>query len=68
MFQTEYEFTLPMGFVDAEGNLPEQVPTRAYAPAMLPVWERRWGPVATPLLWSHAMYLILANELGDRAG
>ncbi len=21
MFQTEYEFTLPMGFVDAEGNL-----------------------------------------------
>jgi len=53
---------------DAEGNLPEQVPTKAYAPAMLPVWERRWGPVATPLLWSHAMYLILANELGERAG
>ena len=52
---------------DAEGNLPEQVPTKAYAPAMLPVWERRWGPVATPLLWSHAMYLILADELGERA-
>jgi hypothetical protein len=21
-------------------------------------WLERWGPVATPLLWSHAMYLI----------
>ena len=39
-----------------------------YAPSMLPVWEERWGPVATPLLWSHAAYLILADELGERAG
>ncbi len=22
-------------------------------------WVERWGPVATPLLWSHAMYLIM---------
>jgi hypothetical protein len=21
-------------------------------------WLERWGPVATPLLWSHAMFLI----------
>ena len=53
---------------DAVGNLPEQVPTHLYAPSMLPVWEERWGPVATPLLWSHAAYLILADELGERAG
>jgi GH15 family glucan-1,4-alpha-glucosidase len=53
---------------DDHGNLPEQVATHLYAPGMLPVWERRWGPVATPLLWSHAMYLILADELGERAG
>ena len=27
-------------------------------------WTKRWGPVATPLLWSHAMYVTLATELG----
>ena len=27
-------------------------------------WVARWGPVASPLLWSHGMYLILADELG----
>jgi hypothetical protein len=25
---------------------------------MVEPWVRRWGSVATPLLWSHAMYLI----------
>jgi hypothetical protein len=25
---------------------------------MIDPWVRRWGPVATPLLWSHAMQLI----------
>lgn len=52
---------------DAEGHLPEQVPACLYAPAMLGEWERRWGRVATPLLWSHAMYLILADELAALA-
>jgi len=23
----------------------------------------RWGPPPSPLLWSHAMYLVLAHEL-----
>ena len=27
-----------------------------YAP-----WFDRWGPVATPLFWSHAMYLIMES-------
>jgi hypothetical protein len=27
-------------------------------------WVARWGTVASPLLWSHGMYLILADELG----
>lgn len=40
------------------GDLPEQVSTRAQAPEMVESWLRRWGPIATPLLWSHAMYLI----------
>ncbi|MGH6945125.1 MAG: glycoside hydrolase family 15 protein, partial [Geminicoccaceae bacterium] len=52
---------------DPQGHLPEQVPHCLYDPAMLPVWERRWGRVATPLLWSHAMYLILADELSASA-
>lgn len=40
------------------GDLPEQVPTRAQDPSMVGPWERKWGTVAAPLLWSHAMYLI----------
>lgn len=40
------------------GDLPEQVTTHAQTPAMVEPWRRRWGPIATPLLWSHAMYLI----------
>jgi GH15 family glucan-1,4-alpha-glucosidase len=48
----------------AEGDLPEQVPHHVLVPDMVDVWISRWGPVATPLLWSHAMYLSLALELG----
>ncbi|MFJ2633730.1 glycoside hydrolase family 15 protein [Streptomyces sp. NPDC087422] len=49
----------------ADGLLPEQAPgVRLLAPEHLAEWEERWGPNATPLLWSHAMYLILAHELG----
>jgi isomaltose glucohydrolase len=40
------------------GDLPEQVTNFAQEPAMVDPWLRRWGVVATPLLWSHAMYLI----------
>jgi GH15 family glucan-1,4-alpha-glucosidase len=39
-------------------DLPEQTTSAAQDPAMVEPWRRRWGPVATPLLWSHAMYLI----------
>jgi hypothetical protein len=31
---------------------------------MLRYWQRRWGRPATPLLWSHATYLILLDDLG----
>lgn len=41
------------------GDLPEQVTTFAQQPPMIDPWQNRWGPVATPLLWSHAMYLIM---------
>lgn len=47
-----------------EGDLPEQVPNHLRHPGSRQEWLDRWGPVATPLLWSHGMYLILADELG----
>jgi len=40
------------------GDLPEQVTGHAQDPSMVRPWVERWGPVATPLLWSHAMYLL----------
>ncbi len=40
-------------------DLPEQVTGGAQDPQMIEPWVRRWGPVATPLLWSHAMYLLM---------
>jgi GH15 family glucan-1,4-alpha-glucosidase len=49
---------------DTQGNLPEQVPNHLLHPGSRDEWIARWGTVATPLLWSHGMYLILADELG----
>ncbi len=49
---------------DTDLNLPEQVATRALHPERLAEWVERWGESASPLLWSHAMYLTLATELG----
>ena len=46
------------------GELPEQVPDHLLHPGTRAEWVERWGEVATPLLWSHGMYLILADELG----
>jgi GH15 family glucan-1,4-alpha-glucosidase len=40
------------------GDLPEQVCAHAQDMTMVDPWIDRWGTVATPLLWSHAMYLI----------
>ncbi|GAA4858148.1 hypothetical protein GCM10023310_41660 [Paenibacillus vulneris] len=46
---------------DALGRLPEQVP---HAPTdIYKQWVERWGTPATPLLWSHAMYLVLYSQL-----
>jgi len=46
-----------------DGFLPEQVPDHLLAPTRRDEWIERWGPVATPLLWSHAMFVRLAVEL-----
>ncbi len=47
----------------SDGFLPEQVPDHLLAPSRRDEWIERWGPVATPLLWSHAMFVRLAVEL-----
>ena len=49
---------------DSTGALPEQVGEHLLAPAMTQEWVDRWGPVAQPLLWSHAMFIRLAVEVG----
>jgi GH15 family glucan-1,4-alpha-glucosidase len=49
--------------VGPEGNLPEQVSTHLLFPERYAEWCDRWGPVASPLLWSHAMYLVLYSAL-----
>lgn len=47
-----------------DGLLPEQVGDHLLAPGSCAEWVERWGPIATPLLWSHAMYVSLAERLG----
>jgi GH15 family glucan-1,4-alpha-glucosidase len=46
-----------------DGALPEQSGDRL-RPECYAAWVERWGPPASPLLWSHAMYLILRDVLG----
>jgi GH15 family glucan-1,4-alpha-glucosidase len=48
---------------DLKGDLPEQVSGHLLAPAYRSEWEARWGSVARPLLWSHAMYVVLHHAL-----
>jgi len=47
----------------AEGHLPEQSQDHLLAPEMYAPWVEKWGQPASPLLWSHAMFLTLATEL-----
>jgi len=51
---------------DENQNLPEQVPQSLNYPEMYPPWEKRWGKIANPLLWSHAKYIILSQLLNHR--
>lgn len=42
--------------------LPEQVLNSVQDPNMVKPWEEKWGTSAHPLLWSHAMYLLMLHE------
>ncbi len=44
-------------------NLPEQVAENLNIPAYYSIWVERWGEVASPLLWSHAKYIILRSKI-----
>ncbi|WP_294179933.1 glycoside hydrolase family 15 protein [uncultured Schumannella sp.] len=52
------------GTVRESGTMPEQVADHLNDPTMVSEWIDRWGTSADPLLWSYAMYLRLALELG----
>ena len=44
---------------DAEGNLPEQVKDVMFAPDYYDHWVDIRGNIASPLLWTHAKYLLV---------
>lgn len=46
-----------------DGSLPEQVDAHLLHPEARAEWVERWGPPATPLLWSHAMAIGLALDV-----
>lgn len=53
---------------DAEGHLAEQFGGQERDPAMYDEWVKRWGPPARDLLWSHAMFIVLSDEIARSAG
>jgi GH15 family glucan-1,4-alpha-glucosidase len=42
--------------------LSEQVAEHLNVPAYYATWVQRWGEIASPLLWSHAKYIILCTR------
>jgi GH15 family glucan-1,4-alpha-glucosidase len=50
---------------DEAGHLPEQVAVSTTHPGLRRYWTERWGGVARPLLWSHAMTILLALDLAS---
>jgi len=51
-----------------EDHLPEQVPNTLNDKSFYQYWEDRWGGIASPLLWSHAQYIILYKTLNEIDG
>ncbi len=49
------------------GELPEQTSEHRLVPEAYAEWEEHFGPPPAPLLWSHAMFVTLALELGVAA-
>jgi len=51
----------------ADGLLPEQLQDHVQSPYMLEFWQAKWGQTATPLLWSHAMHVVLDDVVRTAA-
>ena len=47
------------------GELPEQVSRHMLFPEYYQPWVDKWGPIASPLLWSHAMYILLVKAIEE---
>lgn len=45
-----------------EGEMPEQILEHVNNEDYIDKWIKLWGKVACPLLWSHAMYIILISN------
>lgn len=50
---------------DEKGWLAEQVSEHSLYPEHYAPWVKKWGPIAKPLTWSHAMYVILINAINQ---
>lgn len=48
---------------ESNSSLPEQVAENLNFPPYYPIWLERWGKIASPLLWSHAKYIILRRNI-----
>lgn len=48
--------------VGTNQSLPEQVAEHLNHPSYYSTWVDRWGEIASPLLWSHANYIILQSR------
>jgi GH15 family glucan-1,4-alpha-glucosidase len=52
---------------DTSGQLPEQLGGAQRDPASYSDWVGKWGPPAADLAWSHAMFLVLQDQLDEEA-
>ncbi len=52
---------------DAHGHLPEQVEGYLLDASYYDGWVEKWGTSASPLLWSHAMLLIVQSLLREKS-
>ena len=52
--------------IDDKGLLGEQFGGERRDPQHFDEWVERWGPPATDLTWSHAMYVVLSIEITEQ--
>ncbi len=52
---------------DSNGHMPEQVAGHLLDASYYDGWVEKWGESASPLLWSHAMYLIVDSLMKEKS-